>query len=30
VLAFVVECLLLLIGWVILGGRRKVVKESWR
>ncbi|TFF35569.1 DUF2937 family protein [Pseudomonas sp. RIT623] len=30
VLAFVVESLLLVIGWVILGGRRKVVKESWR
>ncbi|MCI0914095.1 DUF2937 family protein [Pseudomonas putida] len=30
VLAFVVESLLLGIGWVILGGRRKAVKESWR
>lgn len=30
VLAFVVESLLLVIGWVILGGRRKAVKESWR
>ncbi|MFT0867352.1 DUF2937 family protein [Pseudomonas sp. CAM1A] len=30
VLAFVVESLLLVIGWVVLGGRRKVVKESWR
>ena len=30
VLAFVVESLLLAIGWVILGGRRGAVKESWR
>ncbi|MCI1022193.1 DUF2937 family protein, partial [Pseudomonas putida] len=30
VLAFVVESLLLGIGWLILGGRRRVVKESWR
>jgi hypothetical protein len=30
VLAFVVESLLLGIGWVILGGRRGAVKESWR
>ncbi|MFK3767000.1 MULTISPECIES: DUF2937 family protein [Pseudomonas] len=30
VLAFVVESLLLGIAWVILGGRRKAVKESWR
>ncbi|MNF15124.1 hypothetical protein D3C80_2176050 [compost metagenome] len=30
VLALVVESLLLAIGWVILGGRRRVVKESWR
>ena len=30
VLAFVVESLLLAIGWVIMGGRRRVVKESWR
>lgn len=30
VLAFVVESLLLVLGWVILGGRRKAVKESWR
>ncbi|MBA1320705.1 DUF2937 family protein [Pseudomonas plecoglossicida] len=30
VLAFVVESVLVLLGWVILGGRRKVVKESWR
>ncbi|WP_079229285.1 DUF2937 family protein [Pseudomonas putida] len=31
VLAFVVESLLLGIGWVILGGRRRgAVKESWR
>ena len=30
VLAFVAESLLLGIGWVILGGRRKAVKESWR
>ncbi|MFJ4429882.1 DUF2937 family protein [Pseudomonas sp. NPDC089395] len=30
VLAFVVESLLLGIGWVLLGGRRKAVKESWR
>lgn len=29
-LAFVVESLLLVIGWVALGGRRKSVKESWR
>ena len=30
VLAFLVESLLLGLGWVILGGRRRVVKESWR
>ncbi|MNW18570.1 hypothetical protein D3C71_2181870 [compost metagenome] len=30
VLALVVESLLLGIGWVMLGGRRRVVKESWR
>jgi len=30
VLALVVESLLLLVGWAILGGRRKAVKESWR
>ncbi|MDH0136266.1 DUF2937 family protein, partial [Pseudomonas asiatica] len=30
VLAFVIESLLLAIGWVILGGRRGAVKESWR
>ena len=30
VLAFVVESVLLGIGWLILGGRRRVVKESWR
>jgi len=30
VLAFVVESLLLGLGWVILGGRRRAVKESWR
>lgn len=30
VLAFVVESLLLGIAWVILGGRRKALKESWR
>lgn len=30
VLAFVVESVLVLLGWVALGGRRKVVKESWR
>ena len=30
VLAFMVESLLLAIGWVIMGGRRRVVKESWR
>ena len=30
ILAFVVEGLLLLVGWVLLGGRRKPVKESWR
>ncbi|MGE7993906.1 DUF2937 family protein [Pseudomonas sp. NPDC089554] len=29
-LAFVVESLLLVIGWVALGGRRRSVKESWR
>ncbi|WMY83922.1 DUF2937 family protein [Pseudomonas shirazica] len=29
-LAFVIESLLLAIGWVILGGRRGAVKESWR
>ncbi|ANC02361.1 hypothetical protein AB688_09555 [Pseudomonas putida] len=29
-LAFLVESLLLGIGWVILGGRRRAVKESWR
>ncbi|MBC3412959.1 DUF2937 family protein [Pseudomonas sp. SWRI51] len=30
VLAFLVESLLLVVGWVVLGGRRKAVKESWR
>lgn len=30
VLALVVESLLLVVGWVVLGGRRKAVKESWR
>ena len=30
VLAFVIESLLMVIGWVILGGRRGAVKESWR
>lgn len=29
-LALLVESLLLLIGWVALGGRRKPVAESWR
>lgn len=29
-LALLVESLLLLLGWVILGGRRKPVRESWR
>ncbi|MEG0859295.1 MAG: DUF2937 family protein [Pseudomonas sp.] len=29
-LALLVESLLLLIGWVVLGGRRKPVAESWR
>ncbi|UVL57657.1 DUF2937 family protein [Pseudomonas sp. B21-035] len=29
-LALVVESLLLLLGWVALGGRRKAVQESWR
>ncbi|NIE74241.1 DUF2937 family protein [Pantoea sp. Tr-811] len=29
-LALLVESLLLGIGWVILGGRRRAVKESWR
>ncbi|CAM3778951.1 hypothetical protein CCOS865_03967 [Pseudomonas reidholzensis] len=29
-LAFMVESVLLLLGWVIMGGRRKIVKESWR
>ncbi|MEG1038535.1 MAG: DUF2937 family protein [Pseudomonas sp.] len=29
-LALLVESLLLLIGWVLLGGRRKAVAESWR
>lgn len=29
-LALVVESLLLLMGWVVLGGRRKPVAESWR
>lgn len=28
--ALVVESLLLLIGWVIMGGRRKAVQPSWR
>ncbi|MHC6226820.1 DUF2937 family protein [Pseudomonas sp. X10] len=28
--ALVVESLLLLLGWVVLGGRRKTVRESWR
>lgn len=28
--ALVVESLLLLVGWVILGGRRKAVQPSWR
>ncbi|UBM24093.1 DUF2937 family protein [Pseudomonas sp. p1(2021b)] len=30
VLALVVESLLVGLGWVALGGRRKAVKESWR
>ena len=30
VLAFLVESVLLGIGWLIVGGRRRVVKESWR
>lgn len=28
--ALVVESLLLLVGWVIMGGRRKAVQPSWR
>lgn len=30
VLALLVESLLVGLGWVVLGGRRKAVKESWR
>lgn len=30
IFALVVESILLLIGWVIMGGRRKAVQPSWR